>query len=405
MKTPCLVVCCVGALLLAGCQDQKTPLIAVPKSDQVEPLWSMNVACTNGIRLDGQKVILFPRNGSDYEEWTLDVASGQILEFSESPARGGAAPEDSHSDLTGGKSTMLNRREVASITPSGFEPLVLTDRFFFAKRSRLRLSYPHFLHDGETIVIDRGTGKIVWTQIGINTAIIAASTHVFICDQQKTAAFSISAGRPREVSDFYSAVRAGDLVKARELYPVQRKTQLFDLGGKGPLTVAAKENRPGMVELLLTLGESPNSPDADGFAPLLMALHWNNPEIARLLLNAGADPNYKSHLWALPLNEGVAEGKKPIIEDLLRKGARVNGKGGWTGRTALHEAVMYRNYEAIETLLAAGADVRTLDGDGLTPLQEAPGDECVKYLFDGGKIADKPEICRPPKRESIQIQY
>ena len=122
-------------------------------------------------------------------------------------------------------------------------------------------------------------------------------------------------------------------------------------------------------------------------------------DIARLLLTAGADPNYKSHLWALPLNEAAAEGKRPIIEELLRKGARVNSKGGWTGGTALHEAVMYRNYEAIETLLAARADVHALDGDGLTPLEKAPEDECVIYLFSGGKIADKPGTCQPHKRE------
>ena len=300
---------------------------------------------------------------------------------------------------------MLNRPEVASITPSGFEPLVLTDRFLFAKRTRLRFSYARFFHDGEAIVIERGIGKITWTQIGINTAILASSAHDFICDQRNAAAFSLSAGRPKEVTGFYSAaVRAGDLVKARELYPFRQMTQLFDVGGSGPLTIAAKEKRLRMVELLLSLGESPNSTDADGFVPLLMALHWNNPDMACLLLNAGADPNYKSHLWALPLNEAVAEGKRPIIEDLLRKGARVNSMGGWTGRTALHEAVMYRNYEAIETLLATGADVHTLDGDGLTPLQEAPGDECVEYLFGGGKITNKPGICQPPKRESIQIQ-
>jgi ankyrin repeat protein len=176
---------------------------------------------------------------------------------------------------------------------------------------------------------------------------------------------------------------------------------LFDLGGMGPLTIAAKEKHPRMVELLLNLGESPNNPDADGFGPLLMALHWNNPDIARLLLNAGADPNYKSHLWALPLSEAMGEGKRPIIEDLLRTGARVNSEGGWTGGTALHEAVMYRNYEAVETLIAAGADVHKLDVHGLTPSQEAPGDECVIYLFSGGKIRDKPETCQPFRRTSV----
>src|ERR1700722_6039586 len=161
-----------------------------------------------------------------------------------------------------------------------------------------------------------------------------------------------------------------------------------------------KKNARRWGALFLCLSETPNSTDADGFVPLLMALHWNNPDIERILLNAGADPNYKSHLWALPLNEAVAEGRRPIIEDLLQKGARVDSKGGWTGGTALHEAVMYRNYEAIETLLEVGADIHALDGRGLTPAQKAPGDECVIYLFSGGKIADRPGTCQPPKKES-----
>jgi hypothetical protein len=359
----------------------------------------MSVACTNGIRLDGQRVILLHQNAGHDEQWILDVASGRILEFPVSPAKGEGVPQDSHSDLTGGKSRTLHREEVASITPSGFEPLVLTDRFLFAKRSRLRFPYRHFFHDGEAIVIDRGTGKIVWTQNGFNTAIFASSAHAFICDQQNIAVFGLSAGRPKEVTDFYSAVRAGDLIKAKELYPFYQRTPLFDLGGMGPLTIAAKEKRQRVVGLLLSLGESPNGTDADGFVPLLMALHWNCPDIARILLNAGADPNYKSDLWELPLNEAMAEGKQPIVEYLLRKGAKVNSEGGWTGGTALHEAVMYSNYEAIETLLlAAGADVHKLDGHGLTPSQEAQGDECVIHLFSGGKIADKPSICQPPQR-------
>ena len=178
MKRLCLGASCMGVLLRAGCQSQKPLAVVVPKSDLVEPLWLMNVACTNGLRLDGQKVILFPRNGSHDEQWTLDVDSGNILEFLDSPAKSEGAPKDSNSDLTDAKSRTLNRSDVTSITPLGFEPLVLTDRFVFAKRSRLRFSYPHFFHDGEAIVIDRGTGKIIWTQTGINTTVIAYRDHV-----------------------------------------------------------------------------------------------------------------------------------------------------------------------------------------------------------------------------------
>jgi len=57
----------------------------------------------------------------------------------------------------------------------------------------------------------------------------------------------------------------------------------------------------------------------------------------------------------------------PIIKHLLHSAAKIDVVKAWNGQTALHEAVMYRNYGAIETLIAAGANAKVRDKVGKTP--------------------------------------
>ena len=156
-----------------------------------------------------------------------------------------------------------------------------------------------------------------------------------------------------------------------------------------------------MVKVLVELGETPNTVDADGFTPLMMALHWNHADIAEFLLDAGAVPTDQGPLWGSALTIAVHEGGRTIISRLLRGGSKIDSVETWSGRTVLHEAVMYRNYEAIEALLSAGANVKARDNDGKTPGELAPLDPCIIRLFRGGLIKDEPVICRPVKREAV----
>jgi len=70
MKMPYHGICAAALVLLAGCQGSKPRMEAVASSDQLEPLWSMKVACDGGLRIAGQKVVLQRRSGGQYERWT-----------------------------------------------------------------------------------------------------------------------------------------------------------------------------------------------------------------------------------------------------------------------------------------------------------------------------------------------
>ncbi len=156
-----------------------------------------------------------------------------------------------------------------------------------------------------------------------------------------------------------------------------------------------------MVRLLIALGESPNTADADGYTPLMMALHWSHSDIAESLLDGGAIPTEGGPIWGSALSIAARDGQANIINRLIRAGAKIDSAEAWSGRTALHEAVMYRNYEAIEALISAGANVRVHDKDGKTPDELAPSDKCISHLFTGGHIKDEPTACGTLKRSQV----
>ena len=79
------------------------------------------------------------------------------------------------------------------------------------------------------------------------------------------------------------------------------------------------------------------------------------------------------------LHFAAAIGDTRAIESLLAAGADVNAKAE-NGITPLHEAAQYSTWNAgaIETLISAGADVNARESDGYTPLHVA-----VMFDFSG----------------------
>ena len=391
----------VAMLLLTSCQsDRPFPKILLGP-EKVEPVWSSYIGCSGGIELSQGTLSVARRIVDEYEIWKFDATSGTLLNYATKPSRIGGAPHDTPTDLTAGSTKPLDPSKARSLTPSGFTPVVLTDRFLFAKRTRARLRRLRFYSEGQAVLIDRQSGKAVWMDEGADIAVLAASGRIIVCRDGQTSVFAQNAGRASESSEFYAAIRSADVTAVRRLYPVWRRSRIRDVDGKVPLSVAAKDGHAAIIKLLIDLGETPNTADADGFTPLMMALHWNHADVAELLLDAGAIPTDQGPLWGSALTIATHEGGRMIISRLVRIGAKINSVETWSGRTALHEAVAYRNYEAIETLLSAGADVKARDKDGKTPDELAPLDRCVSHLFSGGFIKDDPVICQPVKRETV----
>ena len=132
-----------------------------------------------------------------------------------------------------------------------------------------------------------------------------------------------------------------------------------------------KDNRA--ISKLLDEGADPN-------LLFMKAVKANNEKLAIILLNAGADPKGYENRTPLigrsvgpsdsPLSYAAYSNQIELIKMLLVKKAALNEKGGW-GWTPIMRAAMMGHHEIVRLLLAAGADPRIKDDEGLTAFDHA----------------------------------
>ncbi len=143
-----------------------------------------------------------------------------------------------------------------------------------------------------------------------------------------------------------------------------------DADGNTALHHAARSSDPGVAALLRDAAAELDVLNADGVTPLGMACAAGNWRLARFLLERGAKPEPEGATPALLAAAGSEEDDAAGVQLLLKHKARVNARDT-NGRTALHEAALSGNAEALGALLDAGADVQARDTAGRTPLLEA----------------------------------
>jgi len=137
--------------------------------------------------------------------------------------------------------------------------------------------------------------------------------------------------------------------------------------GYGPVVEALLEydadihTRTDVQSLLMkTDKEQYSHPDfrgdykSGGNDALMFAVRSGHLPSATLLVNAGSNVNAISASGVSPLIEAVHGGNAEIVQLLSENGADLNAAD--PGYTALHAAVLRRNYPALELLLALGAD-------------------------------------------------
>lgn len=138
------------------------------------------------------------------------------------------------------------------------------------------------------------------------------------------------------------------------------------LSEDGPPAAAAVET----ARALLAAGADVNAVraiDDDGeifhATPLWYALAWgHNRELIHFLVQSGASA--KGCVWAVAFQEDIA------MADLLRpRGLELDALYG--GKTALLESVIGKRFQAVDWLLAHGANPNLGDEEGWTPLHHA----------------------------------
>lgn len=83
----------------------------------------------------------------------------------------------------------------------------------------------------------------------------------------------------------------------------------------------------------------------------------------------------------------IGQGKNERVRAFIAQGVDVNTLGKSSGDRPLHVAVKHQNVDAVELLLAAGADPNGKDWRGVTPLRELAGRKAHVDALDGPTLA------------------
>lgn len=190
-------------------------------------------------------------------------------------------------------------------------------------------------------------------------------------------------------------------------------TVVVHAGAYEDFFAAVLRDNPGNLQTLLNRGVDANTVNPEGQTALALALSMESLKAARVLMSwPKTDVNVLNREGESPLMLAALKGHQDITNQLIKKGADIN-KTGWTplhyaassgkltiissllelnayidaespnGTTPLMMAAMYGSGEAVDLLLAEGADTRLKNQQGLTALdfaQQGERPDAIKSL-------------------------
>jgi uncharacterized protein len=185
--------------------------------------------------------------------------------------------------------------------------------------------------------------------------------------------------------------------------------------GTTPLMWAVNHADREIVNELLKRGAKASGRTALGATVLTEAVQTSDVELVSQVLQAGADPNVGNDDDQMPLMLAARQGLLPMVEALVKAGAKVNTREKFRGQSALMWAVgtnSQGNAAVTDFLIQYGAEVdfraaandwgNQITGEpraqyrptgGLTPLLYATRSgclECAKSLLKAGANIDRP---------------
>lgn len=193
---------------------------------------------------------------------------------------------------------------------------------------------------------------------------------------------------PKDATMLFCGVKVGQPRSVKLLLDALPQAKRLQKAGEARYTVlhlAAKWQRPKMVELLLQAGFSPNTKDKKGRTPILYALGLafgknKRLDVLRLLLKAGANASPRHRLPTATTTYGtsltyastavlaIQLKRLDILKLLMKHGVNLKQIDKKTGFTLLHQATKVVSPKLISFLIDKGLSVHATDNNGRTPL-------------------------------------
>ena len=169
------------------------------------------------------------------------------------------------------------------------------------------------------------------------------------------AASGMSAAAPE--LPLIEAVKAGDSSAVSRLLAAGADPDTAQPDGTTALHWAAYRNDPELVDLLLRGGAGVDAANRYGVEPLSLAAARGHGAVVERLLAAGAGPDTVQPGGETALMSAARTGSVRTVEALLAAGAEVNAAEETRGQTALMWAAGEGHADVVCLLLAAGADL------------------------------------------------
>ena len=172
------------------------------------------------------------------------------------------------------------------------------------------------------------------------------------------------------VEDLCDAAQHGRLEDAHNLLKKGCGVNEVDSAGYLPLYYACANGHANVAKLLLEHGADSSS-YLSGHSSIEIAARNGHTKVIRVLLKFGANIEDKGHSGSAPLVSAVAGGHLEMVHELLQRGSNVQGFN-FHEDTALHVAAGIENpVYMIRLLLKYGADKKSVNRKGQTPVRVA----------------------------------
>lgn len=143
------------------------------------------------------------------------------------------------------------------------------------------------------------------------------------------------------------------------------------------------------IESLLQRGADVNSTDQYGQTLMHEAARAWHKDVVKFLLHHGAAINQEDMYGRTPLHVACAVNYGDMVAYLLKRGADMHLVTYEERQTPIHYAAKFDSIEALQVVIAAGADIEVQDYKNRTPLQlaaELDRTTTTKYLIEVGAL-------------------